>query len=196
MPSGYTAEIYDGKDVTFEEFVLTCARAFGALIEMRDEPFGTTIPNEFEPSPYYVNLMQKAQGEVKNLQEMDEHEKEAHAKVEYEKDLERWQTEKSKREALAVRYHAMLRRVNNWIPPTIEHKELRNFMRDQLEESIKFDCGWTQKEPRRHTGKEWYEEKLNHELYNVSYYAENYKKELERTSARNEWVRALRESLG
>ena len=38
MPTGYTLDLYNGKDITFEEFVLKCARAFGALIDMRDEP--------------------------------------------------------------------------------------------------------------------------------------------------------------
>lgn len=37
MPSCYTSDIADGKDVSFNDFVLKCARAFGACIEQRDD---------------------------------------------------------------------------------------------------------------------------------------------------------------
>jgi hypothetical protein len=36
MPTGYTAMIEEREDVTFREFALTCARAFGACIMQRD----------------------------------------------------------------------------------------------------------------------------------------------------------------
>lgn len=50
MPTGYTDAIKDG--ISFNQFILSCARAFGALITMRDEPSsvpeglarGTAVP--------------------------------------------------------------------------------------------------------------------------------------------------------
>ena len=36
MPTGYTDKIKDG--ITFKEYAMGCARAFGALITMRDNP--------------------------------------------------------------------------------------------------------------------------------------------------------------
>jgi len=44
MPTGYTADLNDGKQVTFQEFTMKCARAFGALIEMRDDLGGLSSP--------------------------------------------------------------------------------------------------------------------------------------------------------
>ena len=38
MPTGYTIDLYEGKEVTFEEFVMKCARAFGALISVNYPP--------------------------------------------------------------------------------------------------------------------------------------------------------------
>ena len=38
MPSGYTSDIYNGKEVTFKDFALGCARAFGACVMQRDDP--------------------------------------------------------------------------------------------------------------------------------------------------------------
>ena len=49
MPTGYTVALYEGKDVTFEDFVMGCSRAFGALISLRDEP-NAPIPEEFKVS--------------------------------------------------------------------------------------------------------------------------------------------------
>ena len=37
MATGYTMDIYDGKNVSFEDFCLSCARAFGACILQRDD---------------------------------------------------------------------------------------------------------------------------------------------------------------
>ena len=44
MPTGYTYDLYDGKDIEFPDFVMKCARAFGALIEIRDDPMDAAIP--------------------------------------------------------------------------------------------------------------------------------------------------------
>ena len=38
MPSGYTENIYYGKEVAFKDFALGCARAFGACVMQRDDP--------------------------------------------------------------------------------------------------------------------------------------------------------------
>jgi hypothetical protein len=52
MPTGYTAPIADG--MTFEQFALGCARAFGALVTMRDEPSDAPIPERLEPDTPFV----------------------------------------------------------------------------------------------------------------------------------------------
>jgi hypothetical protein len=59
MPTGYTAKLYDG-DQKFQDFAMECARAFGALIEMRDEPMNAKIPETFEPSEHHVNGLERA----------------------------------------------------------------------------------------------------------------------------------------
>ena len=42
MPTGYTAEILNGEIKTFPEFAKKCARAFGAMIHMRDDSLDAT----------------------------------------------------------------------------------------------------------------------------------------------------------
>ena len=72
MPTGYTAAIADG--VTFEQFALNCARAFGALIDMRDEPSDAPIPERFEPSNYHEKKIAEINDELVRLKEMSQDE--------------------------------------------------------------------------------------------------------------------------
>ena len=58
MPTGYTSKIADG--IGFKDFALSCARAFGACIEMRDDPSDKPIPNEFKPNDYHKKRMAAA----------------------------------------------------------------------------------------------------------------------------------------
>ena len=60
MPSYYTADICNEKDISFQEFALKCARAFGAFVHMRDEPLNTTLSRP-TLSDYHTN-------EIKNIE--------------------------------------------------------------------------------------------------------------------------------
>ncbi len=68
MPTGYTAAIKDG--ITFKQFALTCARAMGALIMMRDEPSGAEIPAAFPPSTFHRDQLARLSDELGNLRAM------------------------------------------------------------------------------------------------------------------------------
>lgn len=48
MPTGYTADVQSGKVTDFAEYAMNCARAFGALVLMRDDPSDADIPERFE----------------------------------------------------------------------------------------------------------------------------------------------------
>ena len=69
MPTGYTADLYDGKDVSFEDFTLNCARAFGALVSLRDEP-DAEIPDEFKVDEFYVKRFEKAKEELEKAKQI------------------------------------------------------------------------------------------------------------------------------
>ena len=60
MPTGYTADVMDGKVTDFKLFAMQCARAFGALVIMRDEPLNAEIPDEFSPSNYHFQELEQA----------------------------------------------------------------------------------------------------------------------------------------
>jgi len=72
MPTGYTAAVQDGTIKTLSEYAMSCARAFGATITMRDEPSDAVIPDEFTPSPYHKDAIVRAKEDIDAWSEMTE----------------------------------------------------------------------------------------------------------------------------
>jgi len=198
MPTGYTAVI--GEGITFKNFALSCARAFGAIVTMRDDPADAPIPDEFKPSEYSERQLSLATDRVEKLKAMKDAECTRQAKADYEKQVQHHKDGIAKDATLKAKYEAMLAEVEAWTPPSPDHEGLKKFMRDQIAESIRFDCGGHHhrdalKELRPMTGKEWRQSELNKSLQEISYHSKSQKEENERTAARNKWIRQLRESI-
>lgn len=112
MPTGHTAKLYDGEDQSFQDFALGCARSFGALITMRDEPADAPIPESFEPDPdsYYARAVKRDTERLAELRSMTLEEARRQAQAERDAIIERnrqWQAES---DARRKRYQAMLER--------------------------------------------------------------------------------------
>lgn len=192
MASGYTAAIKNG--ITFKEYALTCARAFGALVEMRDDPNDAPIPDEVLPSTHYRDGL--AEAEVSRLSALTPEQ----VKAEAAKAKATFMKERAKRnaeqEALKAKYEAMLAEVRAWTPPTADHKELQQFMATQITESIDWDCR-PSKAPDL-SGYEpaaWYADALSSARRTVDYHREAWEKEQQRAAERTAWIRALKASL-
>ena len=196
MSTGYTAAILEGAD--FKTFALTCARAFGACITLRDEPGGAErIPDEFKPSDYCV-LQAKAFGDaLRKVEDMTPEECEAAAE-------QAWiQAETSRAQRLAKvaderrAYEAMRAQVRDWKPPTAEHVELHKFMLEQIDSSMRWDCdsSWDSQPSPRLSGAEWQAAERARLARQVAYFSAEHEKEVRRASERTQWVRALRDSL-
>jgi hypothetical protein len=197
MPSGYTSDIYNGKEVSGKDFLLTCARAFGACIEMRDEDSDVPIPEKFEISDYHEKNFKNAQEELEKYKTMSIEEAELLSQTEFQKDQDYRSEEIKKINLLKERYKRTLSEVRNWTPPTDEHKELKEFTIDQLKQSIDFDCdiSYLEKPKKRLVGQEWLNSKIKECYRDVEYHAKEHLEEIERTDGRNNWIKQLRESL-
>jgi hypothetical protein len=194
MPTGYTAELCD-RDVSFEKFILSCARNFGALIEMRDDPADAPIPQEFQPSKWHRDALAAARGNLDKLEKMSDAEAEAAATKEYEDAIAEDARIASKRIEVRKRLLGMRRRVEEWIPPTKDHDGLKRFMLEQLDMTIEQDgAPWTMHHERK-TGEQWRKESIEVERRSIEYHVEENLKEIERTNGRNRWIADLRCSL-
>ena len=197
MPTGYTAAIQHG--ITFERFIMDCARAFGACVTLRDEvPGGDAIPLVFQPNLYHFHAMELLTQELEELQAMSDDDVHLAAADEWE--LKEQGRKKKLEEEIAMRvaYKAMLVKVEAWTPPTSEHQGLKNFMRKQLERGIDFDCceDFYEDVTPRIEGSRWRTLRMAEKSESLTYHTKRYQKEVENAARSTEWVRALRESIG
>lgn len=195
MPTGYTAAIADG--ITFEQFAMNCAREFGALFLMREEPNNAVIPERFEPSDYHVEKIAEAKSTLESLKSISPDDAERRALDEYEREVLQNKEAIKKKERLKEKYEAMLKEAEAWIPPSEDHTGMKNFMISQIKESIDFDCdsSYYRREVPRLSGEEWINKNLKQALHDLDYHNKQNEEEIERTESRNVWLNKLRESL-
>ena len=195
MPTGYTADVSSGKITDFSDFAMQCARAFGALITMRDEPHSTPIPEEFAPDNYYRNSLVEAQSDLAELDAMDSDAIHAGAAKANDVALQSYRDYLKEKTEIRNRYETMLSKVAGWTPPSSDHQELKVFMINQLRESIRCDCNYALGEPQLYTATEWLNNRREYLRRNITHRTEALAKECERAATRTAWVKALRTSL-
>lgn len=194
MPTGYTAEIYEGKKVSFERFAMKCARAFGACVTMRDDDMDAEIPNKFKASDYHDKELARAKKRLDDALTITPKQAAGRAVAQYDKLFKAHQEDVAEKLALKERYESLLVQVRSWVPPTNKHREFRKFMADQLEQSIEFDCS-PNDPPKVKTPEEWRADEIERAKWNVNYHAKEGQAERIRVAERNAWIRALRDSL-
>ncbi|MFJ2541067.1 hypothetical protein [Pseudomonas sp. NPDC087614] len=196
MPTGYTADIKDG--ISFSTFALNCARAFGATITLRDEPGGgEKIPERFEPSDYHAKALDADRETLAALESMTQRECELKAAADHtEAEVQRLSRIKE-HDDLRQRYEEMLKCARLWIPPSEEHACLKEFMIQQITDSLKWDCDtsyYATPTPVL-SGLEWLESAKEKTISSIAYHKKAYADEVARTEQRNTWISALRASL-
>lgn len=189
MPTGYTADVMYGKVTELEEYALACARAFGALIDMRDEPKGAEI-KELEPSDYHSTAAKSLV--VKLSSYWDKSEEEIHAEYEeyYRGAVAAAEESNANNRKALENYQAMLDKVRAWTPPTDDHHGLKRFMIEQLESSISYDS-FEYDSPTRMDPIKWHQERIDNCNELIDYHTKNYREEVVRVKERNQWIRDL-----
>lgn len=197
MPTGYTEAIKDG--ISFKQYALSCARAFGALVMMRDEPADEPIPDEFKPSDYHVKALAESEEKLRVFQSLSEEDCQQEMEKERLKLIDSARKQIYENNDLLQKYNAMLRKAKAYCPPSPDHVEFKKFMIDQIEQSIKFDCSGNYytnelKKLPANVG-EWKKSKIDKLMWDISYHTKENEEEINRTNSRNIWIKKLRESL-
>jgi hypothetical protein len=198
MPTGYTAQIKDG--ITFKQFIMSCARAFGACVEMREEPADAPIPESFSTPSYHQERMDEAKKELALISNISIETAIIEANDAYNKELTRIKKAILESEELEVKYCHMLKQVHAWSPPSPEHVGLKDFMIEQIESSIKHDLMKDYYEKRLceikcSSGAQWKKTMIESKVRDIEYYAKEHEEEKSRVESRNSWIKALRKSL-
>lgn len=192
MPTGYTSYIQDGKITELKDFMLLCAKNFGALIHMRDENLDCEIKHR-QVGEFYPRKLEEVKREFewfKNLSDSEiqkQLDKEYEARVRDKKNSLKGFDERKKR------YTNMIEKVMCWTPPTEDHIRLKEFALQQLKDSLKFDCcddmrKYYLEKPKKETLEEYKQEKIKEYLKDVEVYAKKYRSELESVEYANKWI--------
>lgn len=198
MPTGLTWDLKP--DSTLNEFAWRCARQFGALVTMRDEPDNAPIPLKFEPGWYYTQSLKEAEERLRELEKMSVGQAAREAEKEYRMD----QASAEEMLASAARqraiYESMLEKVRAWQPPTPGHEGLKKLMVRELEESIDFDGSTKYAESLKakpeKDGRMWLLDAVARARSAVESAKESVAGEAERAAERTAWVQALAKSVG
>jgi hypothetical protein len=192
MPTGYTHQVVEGTVDDFPTFAKTCARAFGALITLRDDPLSAELPDAIEPSDHHEKALVGAKAELARLEAMTAEEAEVAADAHYREAVESFNRMSAKDTEENARINAMLEKVQAWTPPTKDHEEMKRFMTEQLHISLN---NFRRDPPRRQPASEWLSSQTKKARWNVDYHQEEHTKEIERCRQRTEWIQALKRSL-
>jgi hypothetical protein len=194
MPTGYTHKVCDGTLTGFPEFAMTCARAFGALIVMREDPADRPIPDEIAPeTSYYDKRVAEILKRMGDVQAMTNAEADEAAAAEHAEALVSRAKYLADKDAEAARLNAMLMKVRKWQPPTPDHVEMKNFMIDQL--TISMPGNYAPHMPVVLDGPTWRGTTIGDLAASIVRDRKEIAKEIERAAGRTKWVKALRSSL-
>lgn len=199
MPTGYTAPVQDGTITDVKDFAASCARAFGAFIHQRDDSMRDRLTYPPKPDNSYYN---------RALDNAIEADKDWRSLSEADKYL-RWsnyytQRKVEKHEALAkkaqhsARYESMLAQVESIDVPS-KLQNFKDFMIEQLNSSIEADCGnpeWTESWYTPLEYGQWCDEQERKIARDLSYYAEELRKDNERYAERVEYINLMRDTFG
>jgi len=200
LANGYVHALVDG-NLTLKQWTLQCARAFGALISMRDDPMDTPIPEEIKPDSYYKESLDKAQARLALSVSMTDEELLAE-ETSYCKDslksLRKGYKEGKKQLAILK---SMREQVEAWTPPE-ECTNLKEYMLKSLDEADAstdfYDKEIAKLKSRLKNPKpasELRAEKNAAAVKDIVYYGDQYDKQVKRCAEATAWIKALINSL-
>lgn len=131
MPSFYTATI--GEGATFKDFFLRCSRAF-----LHDE--GDPIASRRRDVKYHEEKMLASANRLLEFLSSSQEERQEQFQQHIESTRKVNEEIRATRENAKIKYEAMLAQVNAWEPPIPEMDSLKEFMQNQISQSIEHDC--------------------------------------------------------
>lgn len=196
MPTGYTAGIIDGTTKTFEDYAKHCMRNFGACIHMRDSKFS----DPYKPdtvSDYHPKEIQSLEKELKKLNSIPDGKLLNDYQIELRDQIQRNEKSVIEMQERKDRLIEFLNKAKAFKAPTIEHTGIRDFMIQQIEDTIDWDCNPRYINERVKNAQNAFKnidvakiraEKKRDIEKDLAYHTEELQKETERVVGRNKWV--------
>lgn len=141
MPTGYTADLLEGK-IDTKEYAHLCLRAMGVSIRQRDEPLSAAT-KKIEVDDYYIRNVEEAKKEINRIENLSDEEIQNSFFDYAEKAKKRNIETIEKRKIQEKNLRESLKKINSLVFPTSEFSEYKKFMIEQIEKTIDFDCGYS-----------------------------------------------------
>jgi hypothetical protein len=130
MPTAFTDYIENGELTKFSDFAKLCTRAFDAAIHMRDEGLDTPYIKR-EVDLYYKERVSDIENEIKILKDNPSEVYESYKKA-LSEDINLYKDEIKQRNSRKEIVASLIKEANEWLPPTKEHENFKNFVLEQL----------------------------------------------------------------
>jgi hypothetical protein len=201
MPSAYTDKIVKGSITEFEDFAKLCTKAF--LIHLRDEPLSTEYKKR-EPSNYHLKQIERAKKELKELENISNEQLLMDKRSELINDRDRVVNNVKNTKKLKSTVLEFLDKAKKFKPPTESHKGIKEFMIEQLESTIKWDCSteWSdrtleniEKNLKNLDAEKVREVIKDNCLDSIEYHTKEHEKELQSCNDTNQWYQQFIQSL-
>lgn len=203
MPTGYTQGIIDGEITEFEEFAKLCMRAFGASIHMREQ----SLREDWKPrtpSTYHKDRLEQAEKELEELENTSDEELREREVKRIGEVLEVEKASIEDKFMLRDTLEEFLIEINKWEPPTPDHEAYKDFMIQQIEDTIDWDTSVQYNKVNINSSKKRLSDINNIDLRkekkesienSIEFHKSEYEKELERCKDANEWAEHVINSL-
>jgi len=179
MPTRYTDCIEN--DVSFKEFAFGCARAFGALYHLRDNMLIYDEPKKRVTCSLYVENMNKAQTEIDKIKNMTDDDINIENMNQYNNEMCEYYETLRRGKELKEKYEQMLYNVLGYNPPSNDFVGYKNFMIDQIENSMNSDCNTSYiTKPIKQNSVDWKRNKIKKLLGEIDYNKKQQKEEIGR----------------
>lgn len=196
MPSGITADIYEGKDVTLRDYLMRVGRGMGYAILQRDDDPSEPVKTTTESSSYYEQRIPELKAQLAALWNLTDDEIAEAARADYQERHDAWERRRTEKAALRERYEDMLAQVEAWEPdPLIA--STKEYAIKYLRESIDFDCGGSRfdQEPQPQDPADWLAAQKEDVSDSLARAEAHWEEEKERTADRNRHIEAFLRSL-
>jgi len=168
-------------------------------MHQRDEP-SEAKPSYIDLGTYHIEQIAIIERDIENLKNLSIEDARKASVEEYIEEKLGISKKIAELIDLEAKYRDMLASVDNWQVPTKEHNGLKEFMIDQINESIKFDCAlgfWQNRlvEIEVLSGADWIADKLKEKRAQIRYHKSAHESEILRCKRQHEWINALYNSL-
>lgn len=138
MPTDLTHKVIKGQITTLEEFAKTCARGFGPLIHMRDDPLDAPYRPR-KPNEYNADNAKRLQKEKEELANLSDEEISSMLQDRRKADLQNHKENIERSLKIQDRIKPLLEEARQWTPPSPAHNYFKEFMIEQLESTLKLE---------------------------------------------------------